>query len=98
MDIHRIRYVPYNPAPINCVAFSQSVATKKSAPIRLAIGRASGDIEIWNPLGGTWHQETIIRGGKDRTVGKSTSTSTYSTCACTGTNSIFRWLGLGYRT
>ncbi|KAI0435018.1 WD40-repeat-containing domain protein [Xylaria sp. FL1042] len=68
MDIHRIRYVPYNPAPINCVAFSQPVASKKAAPIRLAIGRASGDIEIWSPLSGSWHQETIIRGGKDRTV------------------------------
>ncbi|KAI2641123.1 WD40 repeat-like protein [Xylaria nigripes] len=69
MDIHRIRYVPYNPAPINCVAFSQPVASKKSScPVRLAIGRASGDIEIWSPLGGSWHQETIIRGGKDRTV------------------------------
>ncbi|KAI3319661.1 WD40 repeat-like protein [Xylariaceae sp. AK1471] len=68
MDIHRIRYVPYNPAPINCVAFSQSVATKKGALVRLAIGRASGDIEIWNPLSGSWHQETIIHGGKDRAV------------------------------
>ncbi|KAJ2999375.1 hypothetical protein NUW58_g17 [Xylaria curta] len=68
MDIHRIRYVPYNPAPINCVAFSQSVASKKGGPIRLAIGRASGDIEIWSPLNGSWHQETIIRGGKDRAV------------------------------
>lgn len=70
MDIHRIRYVPYNPSPINCVAFSQPTASKKSGPIRLAIGRASGDIEIWNPLNGSWHQETIIRGGKDRAVGK----------------------------
>ncbi|KAI1368345.1 WD40-repeat-containing domain protein [Xylaria arbuscula] len=68
MDIHRIRYVPYNPAPINCVAFSQSVASKKNAPVRLAIGRASGDIEIWSPLSGSWHQETIIRGGKNRAV------------------------------
>ncbi|KAI0506921.1 WD40-repeat-containing domain protein [Xylaria bambusicola] len=68
MDIHRIRYVPYNPAPINCVAFSQSVASKKNGPVRLAIGRASGDIEIWCPLNGSWHQETIIRGGKNRTV------------------------------
>ncbi|KAI0187930.1 U3 small nucleolar RNA-associated protein [Xylaria flabelliformis] len=68
MDIHRIRYVPYNPAPINCVAFSQPVAVKRNVPIRLAIGRASGDIEIWSPLGGSWHQEMIIRGGKDRTV------------------------------
>ncbi|KAI1118702.1 WD40-repeat-containing domain protein [Nemania sp. NC0429] len=68
MDIHRIRYIPYNPTPINCVAFSQSVASKKSGPVRLAIGRASGDIEIWNPLNGSWFQETIIHGGKDRTV------------------------------
>ncbi|TGJ88364.1 hypothetical protein E0Z10_g482 [Xylaria hypoxylon] len=65
MDIHRIRYVPYNPAPINCVAFSQSVASKRSGPVRLAIGRDSGDIEIWSPLSGSWHQETIIHGGKD---------------------------------
>ncbi|KAI0422590.1 WD40-repeat-containing domain protein [Xylaria grammica] len=68
MDIHRIRYVPFNPAPINCVAFSQAVASKKTGPVRLAIGRASGDIEIWSPLNGSWHQETIIHGGKDRTV------------------------------
>ncbi|KAI0109126.1 WD40-repeat-containing domain protein [Nemania sp. FL0031] len=68
MDIHRIRYVPYNPSPINCVAFSQSVAFKKGGPVRLAISRASGDIEIWNPANGSWHQETVIHGGKDRTV------------------------------
>ncbi|KAI1425149.1 WD40-repeat-containing domain protein [Xylaria sp. FL1777] len=68
MDIHRIRYVPYNPASINCVAFSQPVASRKNVPVRLAISRASGDIEIWSPLSGSWHQETIIRGGKDRTV------------------------------
>ncbi|KAI1819252.1 WD40 repeat-like protein [Xylaria intraflava] len=68
MDIHRVRYVPYNPAPINCVAFSQPVAFKKSGPVRLAIGRTSGDIEIWSPLNGSWHQETIMRGGKGRTV------------------------------
>lgn len=35
---------------------------------RLAVGRANGDIEIWNPLNGSWFQETIIRGGKDRSV------------------------------
>ncbi|KAI1171786.1 WD40-repeat-containing domain protein [Nemania sp. FL0916] len=68
MDIHRIRFVPYNPAPINCVAFSQPVASKRSGPVRLAIGRASGDIEIWSPLNGAWHQEIIIHGGKDRAV------------------------------
>jgi U3 small nucleolar RNA-associated protein 4 len=92
MDIHRIRYVPYNPAPINCVAFSQSVATKRGVPIRLAIGRASGDIEIWNPLSGAWHQETIIHGGKDRAVGKSTSSHQHP-----GPLTETRWVGLGNR-
>lgn len=32
------------------------------------MGRASGDIEIWNPLNGSWLQETTIRGGKDRSI------------------------------
>lgn len=35
---------------------------------RLAIGRANGNIEIWNPSNGTWHQELVIRGGKDRSI------------------------------
>jgi U3 small nucleolar RNA-associated protein 4 len=34
----------------------------------MAIGRSNGDIEIWNPANGSWHQETIIRGGKDRSI------------------------------
>ncbi|KAI0599085.1 quinon protein alcohol dehydrogenase-like superfamily [Biscogniauxia sp. FL1348] len=68
MDIHRCRFVPYPPSAINAVAFSHPTATKKSTPVRLAIGRANGDIEIWNPLGGLWHQETVLHGGKDRSI------------------------------
>lgn len=73
MDIHRCRFVPYPPSTINVIAFSHShISNKKAAantaPLRLAIGRANGDIEIWNPLGGAWLQETILRGGKDRSV------------------------------
>ncbi|OTA68330.1 WD40 repeat-like protein [Hypoxylon sp. EC38] len=70
MDIHRCRFVPYPPSAINAVAFSYSTVTKsqKGAPVRLAIGRANGDIEIWNPLNGLWHQETILHGGKDRSI------------------------------
>ncbi|KAK9779669.1 putative Quinon protein alcohol dehydrogenase-like superfamily [Seiridium cardinale] len=70
MDIHRCRFVPYPPSAINAVAFSYShvPGKKSSAPIRLAIGRANGDIEIWNPLNGQWHQETILHGGKDRSI------------------------------
>lgn len=73
MDIHRCRFVPYPASAINAVAFSHphlSTAKKsnKTAPVRLAIGRANGDIEIWNPVNGAWHQETVIHGGKDRSV------------------------------
>lgn len=70
MDIHRCRFLPYPPSAINAVAFSRPYlsAAQKSAPVRLAIGRANGDIEIWNPLKGRWHQEIILHGGKDRSV------------------------------
>ncbi|KAG0645537.1 U3 small nucleolar RNA-associated 4 [Hyphodiscus hymeniophilus] len=70
MDIHRCRFVPYPPSTINALAFSHSHISKgqKTSPPRLAVGRANGDIEIWNPLNGSWLQETIIRGGKDRSV------------------------------
>ncbi|KAI0020065.1 WD40 repeat-like protein [Xylariomycetidae sp. FL0641] len=69
MDIHRCRFVPYPPSAINAVAFSHPVTSaKRSSPVRLAIGRANGDIEIWNPLNGLWQQETILHGGKDRSI------------------------------
>ncbi|CZT05712.1 hypothetical protein WAI453_004497 [Rhynchosporium graminicola] len=70
MDIHRCRFVPFPPSTINALAFSHSHISKdqKTAPPRLAIGRANGDIEIWNPLRGSWLQETIIHGGKDRSI------------------------------
>lgn len=77
MDIHRCRFVRYPGSAINAVAFTHSslpsVSTnkkylQKNIQVRLAIGRANGDIEIWNPLQGAWHQELIIPGGKDRSV------------------------------
>ncbi|KAH7034732.1 WD40-repeat-containing domain protein [Microdochium trichocladiopsis] len=70
MDIHRCRFVPYPPSAINAVAFSYPALTKanKNAPVRLAIGRANGDIEIWNPLNGAWHHESTLHGGKDRSI------------------------------
>lgn len=67
MDIHRCRFVPFPASPINAVAFSHPLLDSKR-PARLAIGRANGDIEIWNPLNGNWFQETIIHGGRDRSV------------------------------
>jgi len=72
MDIHRCRFIPYPPAAINALAFSHpsTPLSKSKAPVtlRLAIGRANGDIEIWNPLKGAWFQESILRGGKDRSI------------------------------
>lgn len=70
MDVHRCRFVPYQPSAINALAFSypETKSSRHAAFVRLAIGRANGDIEIWNPAGGVWHQELIIRGGKDRSI------------------------------
>lgn len=73
MDIHRCRFVPFQASAINAVAFSHPhlpVDNKYSrgAPARMAIGRANGDIEIWNPMQGSWLQEMTIPGGDDRSV------------------------------
>ena len=77
MDIHRVRFVPYPSSAINALAFTHpslpavSAARKglqKNIQVRLAIGRANGDIEIWNPNNGAWHQELVMPGGKDRSV------------------------------
>ncbi|PHH80573.1 hypothetical protein CDD80_832 [Ophiocordyceps camponoti-rufipedis] len=70
MDIHRCRFVPYQPAAINAVAFSHPKprSSVHGSIARLAVGRSNGDIEIWNPASGAWHQELIIRGGKDRSI------------------------------
>ncbi|PGH28083.1 hypothetical protein AJ80_00340 [Polytolypa hystricis UAMH7299] len=72
MDVHRCRFVPYNPQAINALAFSHppsvDISGRGVPTLRLAIGRANGDIEIWNPLRGVWFQESILRGGKDRSI------------------------------
>ncbi|KAF4124942.1 U3 small nucleolar RNA-associated protein 4 [Geosmithia morbida] len=70
MDVHRCRFVPFQPSAINAIALSHPrTRTAKHANVaRMAIGRANGDIEIWNPANGSWHQELIIRGGKDRSI------------------------------
>ncbi|KAJ5574244.1 uncharacterized protein N7459_008671 [Penicillium hispanicum] len=72
MDIHRCRFVSYNPQAINSLAFSHppsaDIAGRGVPTLRLAIGRANGDIEIWNPMRGAWFQETVLRGGRDRSI------------------------------
>ncbi|KAI9891754.1 MAG: U3 small nucleolar RNA-associated protein [Vezdaea aestivalis] len=70
MDVHRCRFVPFPPSPINALAFSHSSDPKAATPLdlRLAIGRANGNIEIWNPLDGIWVHESTFWGGRDRVI------------------------------
>ncbi|KAJ4358553.1 U3 small nucleolar RNA-associated protein [Didymosphaeria variabile] len=71
MDIHRSRFVPFPPSAINALAFSHTEPTlgnKDPEGLRLAVGRANGNIEIWNPANGAWQQEQVFYGGKDRSV------------------------------
>lgn len=71
MDIHRSRFVPYPPSAINALAFSHAESEhghQEPKSLRLAIGRANGNIEIWNPANGAWLQEKVFSGGKDRSV------------------------------
>ena len=72
MDVHRCRFVPFPSSAINALAFSHqsTLGSRGKGPetLRLAVGRANGDVEIWNPLGGAWVQENIFRGGKDRSI------------------------------
>ena len=71
MEVHRSRFIPYPTPAINAVAFSHSThhtLESDRSSLRLAVGRANGDIEIWNPLQGAWVQETTFHGGQDRSV------------------------------
>lgn len=72
MDIHRCRFVPYPPSAINALAFSHPSSLSSRISdfpfLRLAAGRANGDVEIWRPFKGAWHQESVIHGGKDRSI------------------------------
>lgn len=70
MDIHRCRFIPYPPHTITALAFSHASNPADKAPseLRLALGRDSGDVEIWNPHGGKWYQESILRGSASKTV------------------------------
>jgi U3 small nucleolar RNA-associated protein 4 len=71
MDIHRSRFVPFPPSAINALAFSHTEpehGQQEPESLRLAIGRANGNIEIWNPANGAWLQEKVFYGGKDRSV------------------------------
>ena len=65
MDVHRARFVPYPASSISTLAFSRSSDNGYIGPLpalKLAIGRANGNIELWNPQKGSWVQETVFLG------------------------------------
>ncbi|OQN96135.1 hypothetical protein B0A48_18050 [Cryoendolithus antarcticus] len=65
MDVHRSRFVPYPTSPITSIAFSRpsdSHLPSPPPPLKLALGRANGSIEIWDPAKGLWNQEAIFPG------------------------------------
>ncbi|KEF51362.1 uncharacterized protein A1O9_12511 [Exophiala aquamarina CBS 119918] len=70
MDIHRCRFVPYPPQPVNSLSFSHPSDPNHKSPsdLRLAVGRNNGDLEIWNPLNGNWTQEVILKGTSDTII------------------------------
>lgn len=71
MDIHRSRFVEYPSSPINTLAFSRSNDKNLTEPkpaLKLALGRANGDIEIWNTDKGDWVQEVVFPSGDNRSV------------------------------
>lgn len=69
LTVHRARFVDYTSSNITALAFSHRSCDDKLTPsdLRLAVGRADGSIEVWNPRH-DWFQEQLLEGGADRTV------------------------------
>ncbi|KEQ86990.1 WD40 repeat-like protein [Aureobasidium pullulans EXF-150] len=71
MDIHRSRFVAFPSSAINALSFSRSSDKNLTDPrpaLKLALGRANGDIEIWSADKGNWVQESVFTGGNKRSV------------------------------
>jgi U3 small nucleolar RNA-associated protein 4 len=68
MDVHRCRFVPYPTSAINTLCFSHSdFSNEHHSNLRLAVGRANGNIELWNP-NNNWLQEATFYGGSGRSI------------------------------
>ncbi|KAG2198296.1 WD40-repeat-containing domain protein [Mucor mucedo] len=63
MEVHRCRFVEYQPAAINALDFTPSTVPNT----RLAVGRANGNIEIWDPTY-NYRLEKTLPGGEDLSV------------------------------
>ncbi|ODV88530.1 hypothetical protein CANCADRAFT_52449 [Tortispora caseinolytica NRRL Y-17796] len=64
MNIHRCRFVDWEPAVVTTLAFSDAESVDT---LRLAAGRANGDIEIYDPRY-NWALESSIKGGSGRSI------------------------------
>ncbi|KAK9370715.1 WD40-repeat-containing domain protein [Lipomyces kononenkoae] len=70
MDFRRCKILDFTSHSITALAFSHaSVTPDNYAPrtLRLAVGRANGDIEIWNPRS-SWVHELTLKGGRNRSI------------------------------
>ncbi|KAK9451245.1 WD40-repeat-containing domain protein [Limtongia smithiae] len=70
MDLQRCRLFDDASAhAVTALAFSHASTPGQFAPrtLRLAVGRANGDIELWNPRA-SWAPEFVIKGGRNRSV------------------------------
>jgi U3 small nucleolar RNA-associated protein 4 len=63
MEVHRCRFVEYQPAAINALDFTPPTVSHT----RLAVGRANGNIEIWDPAH-RYRLEKTIPGGQDLSI------------------------------
>ncbi|RUS21509.1 hypothetical protein BC937DRAFT_92478, partial [Endogone sp. FLAS-F59071] len=63
MEVHRCRFVDYQPASINALSYTPPTTT----PTLLACGRANGNIEIWSPRS-EWNLDKVIPGGANMSV------------------------------
>ncbi|KAF7725831.1 U3 small nucleolar RNA-associated protein [Apophysomyces ossiformis] len=63
MEVHRCRFVEYQPAAINALDFTPPTVDR----CRLAVGRANGNIEIWDPSH-RYRLEKTIPGGQGLSV------------------------------
>ena len=64
MEVHRLRFIEYDPQPIHCLAFSGSTDRPK-----LAVSRGDASIEIWATSDGErYYQETLVPGRTDTSV------------------------------
>lgn len=69
MNVHRTRFVDYTPPAVTAIAFSHksNPGDHQSQNLRCAVGRANGDIEIWNPRD-NWSLDITLKGGHGRSI------------------------------